>query len=355
MFKVLVVDDSVVYRKAISMALENEPSIEVVGSAPNGKIAIERIKQFSPDLITLDLEMPVMDGLATIKEIRKFNKDIRILIFSSVSVRGANITFDALSSGADDFLTKSNIGAADFDESIKVLKSELVPKIIQFKSKSPVNLSSTMNTIGRIKSQQNILRYPKAIGIGSSTGGPETLKTIFKSFSANNFIPILIAQHMPKLFTKQLAGMLDGLSSYEVKEGEDGEVVKNNTAYIAPGDFHMEVLSINNNYVLKMNQKEKLHFVRPAVDYLFESMAKTYKESTMAFILTGMGEDGYRGVEAMKQYNVQVGIQDEQSATVWGMPGAVYERSLQDRILTPEQISQWINEVNMQFMSRKVG
>lgn len=199
--KILIVDDSIVYRKGISLALEGVPEIEIVGTANNGKMAIDKVKSLKPDLVTLDLEMPIMDGLTAIKEIRKFDSSCHILVFSSISEAGAKITMEALSNGASDFLTKSSQAGGSIEGSIESLKKELVPKVLQFKSKSKSHAQSTstksLKAPPGVYKPLTVTGLPKMIGIGSSTGGPDALKKVFQNFSQENFIPILIAQHMP--------------------------------------------------------------------------------------------------------------------------------------------------------------
>lgn len=331
--KVLIVDDSVLFRTGISKALEGDPDIEVVGTAANGKIALEKIKQLSPDVIILDLEMPEMDGLTTIKEVRKTGSKVSILVFSDHSEIGARKTLDALSSGADDFLPKSIVSSED--DSVAAIKKELIPKIKQFLGRVYKKVVSTTTTRNIQLSSR-----PDLILIGCSTGGPDALRYIFERLKGYQGPPILIVQHMPPMFTKQLATVLTRVSGLAIKEAEEGDVIENSKCYIAPGDFHMCLKKASIGYSLTLNKNEKVKSVRPAVDVLFQSVSEVYKGKLLAFILTGMGEDGLDGCRKLRQsHNPQIIIQDQNSSIVWGMPGSVFNHGLHNEVCSLEEIS----------------
>ncbi len=318
--KVLIVDDSVVFRSAISTALSTAPDIEVVKSVPNGKLAVDAIKNFPEiDLITLDMEMPVMDGMTAIKEIRQFNKKVIIIVFSSLTQKGAEKTIEALNLGANDFVTKPESQQGSGFDSIA---QELMPKILEFKRKfhgaKDVKTVSTQEQVKR-PLQIRTNKKPDLFLIGCSTGGPEALTRIFQNLKDPITQSILLVQHMPPMFTTKLAEMLNRISALEVVEAQDGMVIKPNTCYIAPGDFHMTL----ENKIIKLNQAEKVCFVRPSVDVLFNSVAKHNGLQAVAMVLTGMGEDGAQGCLKLKQAGCDIFIQDKESAVVWGMPGAV--------------------------------
>lgn len=333
--KVLIVDDSVLFRTGISKALEGDPDIEVVGTAANGKIALEKIKQLSPEVVILDLEMPEMDGVTTIREIRKNKWDISILVFSDHSEVGARKTFEALSSGADDFLPKSIVSSEE--DSVSAIRKELLPKIKQFLGRFLKKKSQTVLQPAR---KIQVATRPDLVLIGCSTGGPDALRFIFERLKEYKGPPILIVQHMPPMFTKQLATVLNRVSGLAIKEAEEGDVIEAGKCYIAPGDFHMCIKKASVGYSLTLNKNEKVKSVRPAVDVLFQSVSEVYKGKVIAFILTGMGEDGLDGCRKLKQsHNPQVIIQDQNSSVVWGMPGAIYANSLQSEVCNLEEIA----------------
>jgi len=334
--KIMVVDDSIVYRTAISQALSEVPGYNVFKTCSNGKIAVDFLKQNpDTDLITLDMEMPVMDGMETIKEIRKFNNKVVIIVFSSFTTRGAERTIDALALGADDFVTKIE-GEGTIESSIGMIRDELVPKIeaLRFK-RSPKSHEEKAPKVESIKDVQGLVDEmsvkPKLVCIGCSTGGPEALTTIFKNITEKPTFPILIVQHMPPMFTRKLAEMLDKVSPVTVKEAQGGEKLENGVCYIAPGDYHM---TLERDLSLALNQDEKVCFVRPSVDVLFDSIAKNFRSQILSVVLTGMGEDGANGCVNLAERKAYQFIQDEESSIVWGMPGAVNKREVGAKILT---------------------
>lgn len=324
--KVLVVDDSIVFRSAIVSAIGTEKGIEVSRSLSNGKLAVDFL-QNNPDidLITLDMEMPVLDGMETIKEIRKFNKKVNIIVFSSHTQKGAEKTIEALNAGANDFVTKPENMGTNVDDSINSIKQELLPKILAFKTKVGVvenNLVKEGPTIIHDDYYQVSSKDPRPnlILIGCSTGGPEALTTLFRGINTNINVPMLIVQHMPPLFTQKLAEMLNKVSTVRVFEAKDGDQLKAGVCYVAPGDYHM---TIDENKIIRLNQEEKVCFVRPSVDVLFHSVAKNFKGNVLSIVLTGMGEDGANGAKKLHDQGNLVVIQDKQTSVVWGMPGAV--------------------------------
>lgn len=351
--KVLIVDDSIVFRTAITQALKEVPGIEIFKAVSNGKIAIDFLKQ-NPDisLITLDMEMPVMDGLETIKTIRTFNKDVTIIVFSSFTVRGAEKTIDALNAGADDFVPKVE-GKGDIDESIQMIRSELLQKIQGFKNrfnkqdKVVVPEIKREVSLNKKKSVSTIVEEmtvkPKLILIGSSTGGPEALTTVFKSLKSENSVPILVVQHMPPLFTDKLANMLDRNSVINIKEAQAGDKIQSGHCYIAPGDYHMV---LEKDLTISLKQTEKVCFVRPAVDVLFDSVAQNFSDQVLYIILTGMGEDGTNGARKLAAKGCYQFIQNKETSVVWGMPGSISRAGLGATELSIEQFGQLIDEIS---------
>jgi two-component system, chemotaxis family, protein-glutamate methylesterase/glutaminase len=345
--RVLVVDDSVVIRRLVAHALEEDPDLEVVGAAANGSIALQRIPQYNPDVLTLDIEMPEMDGLETLRRVRRDYPQLRVIMFSTLSVRGAAVTMEALTLGADDYVTKaSNEGS--LDQSMARLREELVPKIKQFfhlpgKSRAAVWSGSAPVPVGPAPWQDkpvlaSALVRPKVVAIGVSTGGPSALGAILPQLTAGFPLPILIVQHMPPLFTRFLAESLHSSCRLPVKEACEGDRVDKSKILIAPGDFHMKVAGSGGEVRVQLDQSPRQNFCRPAVDALFSSIAEVYGGAVIAVILTGMGHDGLRGAEILKAHGASILAQDEASSVVWGMAGSVVNAGLADRVLPLGQV-----------------
>lgn len=351
--KILVVDDSIVYRSAIKTSLSQNPEISEIKVASHGKIAVDILKVEHFDAMTLDLEMPVMDGVETIKAIREFNKDIPIIIFSAQNLNAANKTLTALEMGANDFVQKVE-GTGDVNESLSIIEKELIPKFKAFINKlkttqAPAGELTTKSTVSPSRELSTSYRksfHPDLICIGSSTGGPETLKTIFKGLKSNINRPFLLVQHMPPIFTTQLAAALDKCSDLIVVEAKDGDELKAGHCYLAPGDYHMELKEQGGKYFIRLNQEEKVCFVRPAVDVMLKSVVDNFKGKIASFILTGMGNDGANGCKYVKDTNKGViVIQDEKSSVVFGMPKAVYDLDIYDDMVPLSEISHIINDI----------
>jgi two-component system chemotaxis response regulator CheB len=339
--RVMVVDDSVVIRRLVTQALEQDPSIEVVGSASNGAIGLRRISEFRPDVITLDIEMPDMNGMEMLRRIRKEAPHLRVIMFSTLTERGAAVTLEALALGADDYVTKvSNEGS--LDRSLIRLKDEMVPKIKQFfnvavaapRPEPPrLRVPPSAATAARIVRQR-----PKVLVIGVSTGGPAALGAILPSLPQDFPLPILLVQHMPPLFTRLLAERLDAACKLKVKEAAEGHAIEAGTILIAPGDYHMKVAAAPAGMKIHLDQSPRQNSCRPAVDALFASVAEIYGGAVVAVILTGMGQDGLLGVEALRTKGASILAQDEASSVIWGMPGAVVHAGLADRVLPLDAI-----------------
>ena len=340
--RVLVVDDSVVIRRLVSMALEEDPDIEIVGAAPNGVIGLARIPQLNPDVITLDIEMPEMDGIKMLREARKTYsyRDLRVIMFSTLTARGASATLDALSAGADDYVSKaSNEGS--LDQSMASLRNDLIPKIKQFfvfESQqhvievSPQTPKTSTPSAPRPSARRGIAD-PELVVMGVSTGGPNALGTIMPMFPADFPLPVLIVQHMPPLFTRLLADRLQTITKLKVREAEDGSIAEPGTVLIAPGNFHMRVAKSGDKARVNLNQEPPQNSCRPSVDVLFRSAEEAYGARVISVILTGMGYDGLRGMEVLKAHGAYVVAQDEATSVVWGMPGAVVNAGLADVVL----------------------
>lgn len=337
--RVLVVDDAVVIRSLISAALSCDPEIEVVGVAAHGRIALAKIPQVNPDVITLDVEMPEMDGIATVREIRKTHPNLPVIMFSTLTEKGAVRTLDALAAGATDYVTKpANIGSVAL--SLQRLEEELVPKIKlhgrRFVAPLPARapIGSTPVATASTAPRGAASTEPVAIVcIGTSTGGPNALADVFASVPRNLPVPIVIVQHMPVLFTKMLAERLDKLGSVRFFEGQEGQVLENGCAYIAPGGHHMEVVRKAEKLQLHLHSGPPENSCRPAVDVLFRSVADVCGGATLAIVLTGMGQDGLHGCRLLHECHAQILTQDEASSVVWGMPGQVTQAGLATRVL----------------------
>lgn len=345
--RVLVVDDAVVMRRMLTEVLNEDPQIEVVGAAANGSIALQKIPQVNPDIITLDVEMPVMDGLTTLKEIRKTYPKLPVIMFSSLTDKGASTTLEALSSGASDYATKPN-QVTDFQVSLQHLRKELLPKVKAHCRHIRVGDAPGDHTqfLSRLRPvalpNRSRVRPIEIVCIGTSTGGPNALADVFRTFPGNFPVPIVIVQHMPPKFTGLLAERLNGSSALRFHEGEEGMRVEAGHAYIAYGGRHMEVRRHGLSTTLHLQDEPPENSCRPAVDVLFRSVTKVFGAGTLGVILTGMGQDGMRGCQLIREAMGQVIAQDEKSSVVWGMPGAVVQSGLADVVVPLDRVCQEI-------------
>jgi two-component system chemotaxis response regulator CheB len=339
--RVMVVDDSVVIRRLVTQALEQDPTIEVVGSASNGVIGLQRIPQYKPDVITLDIEMPDMNGLEMLRRIRREYPQLRVIMFSTLTERGAAITLEALTLGADEYVAKTS-SEGSLDASMARLREEMIPKIKQFFRFPAASVTAVKTTSASAAATaparatpvvQALKLRPKVLVIGVSTGGPTALGEILPSFPASFPLPILLVQHMPPLFTRLLAERLNASCQLKVEEASQGQAVEVGKILIAPGNFHMKVASGAGGVRVCLDQSPQQNSCRPAVDALFASVAEVYDGAVLAVVLTGMGQDGLRGVEMLKARGARVLVQDEGSSVVWGMPGTVANAGLADRVL----------------------
>ncbi len=328
--RVLVVDDAIVFRRLISDELSRDPHLDVVGTASNGRIALQRLTQVNPDVVILDVEMPEMDGLAALKEIRKTHRRLPVIMFSALTERGAAATLDALALGATDYFTKP-ASADGVDASLAIIRTQLIPKI-----KALCGNTLARGTAPTPPAPASTQRKPggvvRVVAIGASTGGPNALTEIFAKLPADLPVPIVIVQHMPPMFTRLLAERLTAQSKIRVQEGSTGVILQPGQAWIAPGDFHMAVIRDGTQRRLLLNQEPPESSCRPAVDVLFRSVASAFGADSLGVILTGMGSDGLRGSEAMREAGGQILVQDEATSVVWGMPGAVARANLADRV-----------------------
>lgn len=349
--KVLIVDDSSVFRTQIKSALRKS-GIEVAASASNGRDAISILKSTPVDVMTLDLEMPEMNGLETLQALRDLDIQVKVIVFAAQTSRGAATTFDAMRLGAVDVVTKPQVQGGGLEESVKMIQADLVPKILQFSGQRKVvpNPPKTINPALSEPKTPNVDKpatafkrkelstfRPEIIVIGSSTGGPVALEQLLTGVPLPS-VPICIAQHMPPMFTKTLASRLQDVTKVPCHEAVNGARLLPGQIYIAPGDFHLKIYKNNNEHHLLLNSGPKRNSVRPAVDFLFETAAEFFGPKVMGFVLTGMGEDGKDGCIAIKKAEGGVMIQDKESSVVWGMPGAVHGVGAFDRMGSLEDL-----------------
>ncbi len=349
--RVLVVDDSVVIRRLVTHALSEEPLLEVVGTASNGLIALQRIEQLQPQVITLDVEMPGMNGLDTLREIRKRYPRLFVIMFSTLTERGAASTMEALSLGANDYVTKAS-NSGSLDASIRSLRTELIPKIRQFFRVADESEPAAVPAGPRPPAPRSGPVRRQVVAIGVSTGGPAALASIVPQFPADFPLPVVIVQHMPPLFTRLLAERLQGHTALKVEESHAGAAVQPGRILIAPGDYHMRLKRQGLGVEVTLDQGPPENSCRPAVDVLFRSVAECYGGAVVAVILTGMGQDGLRGVQVLRPLGAYVIAQDEASSVVWGMPGFVTRSGLADAVL---DLGHVVPEVVRQSSLGRVG
>ena len=342
--RILVVDDSVVVRRMVSDVLASDPQLEIAGAAANGKIALAKIPQVNPDIVILDVEMPELDGIGTLVGIRKLLPKLPVIMYSTLTERGAEATLEALSKGATDYVTKpSNVGSAA--QGLERIRTELIPKIKGICSHilgSCLPTAAPATPISKAISPRLALPHREEridiVAIGVSTGGPNALAVLMPIFPRDFPVPMVIVQHMPPVFTRLLAERLAAKSQISIKEGFMGATLEPGCAWIAPGDYHMIVASDNRRVTLRTYQGPPENSCRPAVDVLFRSVADVYKPHVLAVEMTGMGQDGLRGCELIRELGGQILAQDQASSVVWGMPGFVANAGLADQILPLDQL-----------------
>ncbi|WP_062517466.1 protein-glutamate methylesterase/protein-glutamine glutaminase [Demequina gelatinilytica] len=331
--RVLVVDDSVVVRRIVSESLASDPAIEVVGVAQNGSIALTKVATLKPDLITMDIEMPVMNGIETVRALRRSGVRTPIVMFSTLTSHGASATLDALASGASDYATKPT-QVANPAEAIRVITSQLIPKVKALCGAPAIAAGSV-----RTRAATAPARPPRAVVIGSSTGGPEALSKVFGALAAPLPVPVVLVQHMPPMFTTQLAARLDRIGPSRVVEAAGNERLTPGTVYVAPGDMHLEVRQAGNAVITSLNKGPQVNFCRPAVDVLFRSAVKVYGGDLLGVMLTGMGSDGRDATRGLVDAGGRMIAQDQATSVVWGMPGAVAGAGLAHEILPLDAIA----------------
>lgn len=366
--RLLVVDDSAMYRQALKGIVETIPGVKCIGLACDGKEAIEKIASEKPDVVTLDMEMPVMTGIDVIKVVTAKSLSTKLLVVSACSQSGTEIAINALKLGAYDFITKpSRLGGGGAKEDIR---RQLIDKLEALHGSSSAVIKRSLNEISTTKNNPRpvatgrapvgkivvgkpatpllpscLTVAPKAIAIGCSTGGPKALLKLFSGLHGELGVPIFIVQHMPAMFTQTLAKSIDEISEISVKEAEDGEKPLPNHAYIAPGGRQMKLVYGSGGIEIKITDDETENFCKPSVDYFFKSVAEIYEDRALGVILSGMGSDGSEGLKKMKRHGVTVLGQDEGSCVVYGMPRVAHEAGLVDTQVSIEGMASAIEGV----------
>ena len=340
--RVMVVDDSVVVRGVFGRIIDAEPGMTVATTAVNGRAAVEAIAQVDVDVVLLDVEMPEMDGLAALPKLLAARPGVRVIMASSLTAQGAAVTMTALGLGAADFVHKPV--AKGGTSSIDSVGRDLVAKIRALGRRTgdrqaPRVVASAPHvaTISRLTSRAD--GAPRVLAIASSTGGPNALAELLAGLPADFALPILVTQHMPPVFTALLAERLTRDGQRPCVEAKDGDLIAPGRVYIAPGDYHLTVRTQERLPYVRLLQTEPENHCRPAADPMFRSVATVFGADTIALVLTGMGEDGRRGCEAIVREGGRVLVQDQESSVVWGMPGAVAEAGLASQILPLNQLA----------------
>lgn len=337
-YKVLVVDDSLFMRRILADILESDPRLKVIGTAYNGKMAIDSIRELNPDVVTMDVEMPVMDGLETLKELRKITS-VPVIMISSLTEKGSEVTIKALELGAFDFIQKPDKGSGITVEDIK---QDLISKVIlaaqtavktafTFKKKDEEKVSTPRPTISISPSQKT----DKMVMISSSTGGPQALKTVISALPKNLPAKVLIVQHMPAKFTETFAQRLDTMSELDVFEAKDGDVPEPGKVFLAPGNYHMD---LDHQGIIRLNQQPAILGLRPCADITINSVSRIYRENLICVTLTGMGHDSRDGITFAKKNGALAIAEHESTCVVYGMPRSVIEAGLADVVVPLEDI-----------------
>ncbi|MGD0890055.1 MAG: chemotaxis response regulator protein-glutamate methylesterase [Terracidiphilus sp.] len=353
---ILIVDDSVVIRSLLRSVVSADAGLSVIGSAADGASALRAIESLRPDLVLLDVEMPVMDGLATLRELRKRGHKMPVIMCSSLTRRGATVTIEALACGASDYVAKPS-GQSGREAATKALAQDLIPRIHALTGRVPVHSSISSPGIGIAfgagpaallnpallpmasrPRPQSISSIPVVLVIGVSTGGPAALDVLLPALPSNFPLPVMIVQHMPEVFTRLFAERLNGRCQLRVREAAEGDQVRAGTISIARGNWHMEVHA-GPPHTLHLTQGPLENHCRPAVDVLFRTAAAAYGSGVLAVVLTGMGSDGMIGCRVLRDQGGAVLAQDQATSTVWGMPGAVTNAGLANKVLPLQDIA----------------
>jgi two-component system chemotaxis response regulator CheB len=336
--RILVVDDSVVIRLLMKEVFQATSWLEVE-TAGNGKVALEKVALRAPDLILLDVEMPTMDGLATLAQLRKDHADLPVIMFSSSTDSGSKMTVEALSLGASDYFPKPSTmgGGNGGGDAVNYLRKGLVPKVVSLLERSSAPRPRAQPKVDAPPATRACKPSPLArfdiVTIASSTGGPNALANLLPGFTRALPVPVVIVQHMPPVFTRLLAERLALSTGIPVIEAAQDMRLKPGTVYIAPGDFHLWLSRQPEGVDIVLNREPPENSCRPSADVMMRSAAACYGANALGVVLTGMGQDGLKGCESLRQAGGRVLVQDEKSSVVWGMPGAVTRAGLADEVL----------------------
>lgn len=360
-YRVMVVDDSAVIRGLLTRSLEKDPAVKVIASVSNGELAIKALERHDVEVVILDIEMPVMDGLTALPKLLAAQPGLQVIMASTLTRKNAEVSLRALQAGAADYIPKpsssSELTSAD------VFQRELLDKVKALAKASrpsrPVATRSLTRDSRMPAAPANIapkrtitLRkasaaLPRIIAIGSSTGGPQALLEVLRDIAARVKLPIVITQHMPATFTTLLAEHIERATGVPCAEGKDGEVVHAGRIYLAPGNYHMVVERQGASTVIRLNQNPPENFCRPSVDPMLRSLARIYGSSLLTIILTGMGSDGQKGATEVVEAGGTVIAQDEATSVVWGMPGAVATSGLCSAVLPIQEIGPSVRKLVM--------
>ncbi|MFC5381092.1 chemotaxis-specific protein-glutamate methyltransferase CheB [Aquipuribacter nitratireducens] len=350
--RVVVVDDSVVVRRLVSDVLASDPEVEVVATCSNGRLGADAVRRLRPDVVTMDIEMPVMDGIQAVREIRTTDRLTPIIMFSTLTERGARATFDALDAGATDYVTKPGQASA-VGSGLDQVRAELLPRVRALAGRrrqpgtqlrrsalrpagSPLLASPAARAVPPLPRQgppRTLVRRPQLVAVGSSTGGPEALSKVIGSLPPSFPVPVVVVQHMPAEFTQLLAERLDRTCAVRVLHAEDGQRLDPGTVVVARGGRHLEVVRDAGVLRTRLSDAPPENFCRPAVDVLFRSVARAVHGQCLAVVLTGMGSDGTAGAADLAAAGAPLWAQDEASSVVWGMPGSLVGAGLADAVL----------------------
>lgn len=339
--RALVVDDAVVMRRLVSEVLERDGTIEVAAVAPNGRIALQKLTQVSPDFVTLDVEMPELDGIATLRELRRTHPKLPVIMLSLATQRGALATLDALAAGASDYVTKP-LDVANLHEAIERLSADLIPKVrAHCRIEAAVPVRGTFAPSASVAARPSRRGAVEFVCIGTSTGGPNALADVFAGITRPLPVPVAIVQHMPPMFTQMLAERLNGSpGALRCREARDGDVFEPGVALLAPGGRHLGVArGPEGRIIARLIDTPPENSCRPAADVLFRQAAEVVGGGVLGVVMTGMGHDGGRGAERIREAGGHIVAQDEATSVVWGMPGTVVQAGLADSVLPLGQIA----------------
>ncbi|WP_459851119.1 protein-glutamate methylesterase/protein-glutamine glutaminase [Dongia sp. agr-C8] len=362
-YRVMIVDDSAVIRGLLTKTLETDPEIKVVSTVGNGQAAIDALKRNDIDVIVLDIEMPVMDGLTALPKLLEAKPGVQVIMASTLTLKGASVSMKAMSLGAADYLPKptttTGISTADDFKRDLVEKAKSWGLVARKKRGLPPGSAAAPGSSvppppkklypGAVTLRPAPLVQGKVdcLAIGSSTGGPQALFNVFRALGRVDRMPVFVTQHMPATFTTILAEHLAQASGMPAAEAKDGEAALPGRIYVAPGDFHMTVESQGGSMVVRLNKNPPENFCRPAVDPMLRSIAKAYGNRTLFVMLTGMGQDGLKGARELVNAGSTVIAQDEASSVVWGMPGAVASAGLCTAVLPLNEIGAYVKKALM--------